>query len=380
MGPASADRSGSEVEERTRLVDVDVGLGGMRPRRSSRVSASPRLPLPCSESLVRLGFGFGFGLGRRTRALVRPAPPPRRAPRCRTGEPPFPRSGVGLGRVRSAAVVSTGSTGASSVLLSASASSSPRSKSEPPVPTSVAGGRDGARPAPASSSPTSNSEPPADSGSALSSGSARRHRGRTASRRMTRASRLGCRLSAASSAGVSKSDEPPEAFAAGLGSARSPARSRAVGSAFVSSVRSLSAVAVRPRARSAEAGGAAGGHLALDRGEQHLRDVEDLDLLAGLALVDRGGQPVGEHHPAERAADRDLVGAGGDRLGGAVDVDPLAEVLLHPHPGAAGAAAEGALGVARHLDERRRRAAPGAARAAARRRRCGGRCSRGRGR
>ena len=94
-----------------------------------------------------------------------------------------------------------------------------------------------------------------------------------------------------------------------------------------------------------------GGDLALDRGEQHLRHVEDLDLLAGLALGLLGGQPVGEHDPAERAADRDLVGAGLDGLDGAVHVDPLADVLLHPHARAAGAAAEGLLGVARHLDE-----------------------------
>ena len=63
-----------------------------------------------------------------------------------------------------------------------------------------------------------------------------------------------------------------------------------------------------------------------------------------------GGEPVVEHHPAERAADGDLVGAGGDGLAGAVLVDPLADPLLHPHPRAAGAAAEGPFGGSLHLD------------------------------
>src|SRR5262249_6790661 len=51
----------------------------------------------------------------------------------------------------------------------------------------------------------------------------------------------------------------------------------------------------------------AGGWLAPDRGEQHLGDVEHLDVLACLSGRLLGGQTVGEHHPAERAADRDLV-------------------------------------------------------------------------
>ena len=69
-----------------------------------------------------------------------------------------------------------------------------------------------------------------------------------------------------------------------------------------------------------------------------------------------------------------------DRLLGAVDVDPLADVLLHPHPGAAGAAAEGAFGATAPSRRTTPRAAPAAARAAARRPGCGGRGSTGRGR
>src|SRR5436190_2080060 len=41
--------------------------------------------------------------------------------------------------------------------------------------------------------------------------------------------------------------------------------------------------------------------------------------------------------------------AGRDRLLYPLGVDALADPLLHPHPRAAGPAAEGALGVARHL-------------------------------
>ena len=129
-----------------------------------------------------------------------------------------------------------------------------------------------------------------------------------------------------------------------------------VGVVWVSSPGSGSALVSSVRADGAPTGrGGAGGGLALHRGQQHLGDVEDLDLLAGVAVGLLGGEPVGEHHPAERAADGDLVGAGGDGLLGAVDVDPLAEVLLHPHPGTAGAAAEGAFGRPLHLDVRRSR-------------------------
>ena len=58
----------------------------------------------------------------------------------------------------------------------------------------------------------------------------------------------------------------------------------------------------------------------------------------------------------------------------------VADGLLHPHPRAAGAAAEGPLGVALHLRELGAGQHLRAARAAGCRRRCGGRCSTGRGR
>ena len=177
----------------------------------------------------------------------------------------------------------------------------------------------------------------------------------------------------------SNSDEPPLAFAAGPTSAVSVTvsavwvSSPGCGSALVSSLRPAA-----PEAAAASCGPRRG--LALHRRQQHLRDVEDLDLLAGAAVGLLGGQPVGEHHPAEGAADRDLVGAGRDGLLRAVDVDPLAEVLLHPHPGPAGAAAERAFLRPLHLDVRRTRQHLRAARAAGRRPGCAGPGSRGRGR
>src|SRR5450759_3004367 len=85
------------------------------------------------------------------------------------------------------------------------------------------------------------------------------------------------------------------------------------------------------------------------RRQQHLGDVDDLDALVGAGLRLVLGQPVGEHDPTEGAADRDTVCAGGQGFLGAVGVDPRAEVLLHPHPRAAGATAEGLLTLSRHL-------------------------------
>ena len=86
---------------------------------------------------------------------------------------------------------------------------------------------------------------------------------------------------------------------------------------------------------------------------------------------------VGDHHPAERATGGDRDGAGGQRLVYAFVVDPLADVLFHPHPRAAGAAAEAALGVPRHLGQRWR-PRPRSAHAAPRRPCCAGPGSRGR--
>ena len=65
----------------------------------------------------------------------------------------------------------------------------------------------------------------------------------------------------------------------------------------------------------------------------------------GLALPDG----VVEHDHAVGAGRPDHVGAGGQGLVGAFQVDPLADPLLHPHAGPAGAAAEAALPAAVHL-------------------------------
>ena len=77
--------------------------------------------------------------------------------------------------------------------------------------------------------------------------------------------------------------------------------------------------------------------------------------MAPAACLD--GDAVADHGGAERAADRDRVRAGGDGLLDPLDVDALADPLFHPHAGAAGAAAEGALAVAGHLGQLRRRPA-----------------------
>ena len=97
-------------------------------------------------------------------------------------------------------------------------------------------------------------------------------------------------------------------------------------------------------------GGLGGRDVALHGGEQHLRDIDDLDLRADtFGLL--GREPVGDHDATERAPDGDPLGARRESLLGAVHVDPRPELLLHPHPGAAGAAAEGLLLRALHLLE-----------------------------
>ena len=62
---------------------------------------------------------------------------------------------------------------------------------------------------------------------------------------------------------------------------------------------------------------------------------------------------VGRRQPAERAADDDLRRASVHRLLDTFMVQPLADVLFHPHPHAGGAAAQAAIGVPRHLGRRR---------------------------
>src|SRR4051794_30892326 len=103
----------------------------------------------------------------------------------------------------------------------------------------------------------------------------------------------------------------------------------------ISSRKEAGSRGIRASRRSPEGSGAA-----FDGGEEELGDVLDLDLFAGCAIGLFGGQAVGQHDSAEGAAGGDLVGAGGDGFVGAVEVDPGADLFFHPHPGAAGAAAE----------------------------------------
>ena len=65
-------------------------------------------------------------------------------------------------------------------------------------------------------------------------------------------------------------------------------------------------------------------------------------------------QPVADHDHAERARRGDGVGTGREHLAAPLAVDPRAARLLHPHPAAAGAAAERVLARLRHLGDRRR--------------------------
>ena len=92
------------------------------------------------------------------------------------------------------------------------------------------------------------------------------------------------------------------------------------------------------------------------------------------------GHRVAEHDEAERAGGGDDVGVEAERLVDALDVDPLADLLLHPHPRPAGAAAEAALLAAVHLLGAQARARWRGSRAAGCRPCCAGRGSTGRGR
>ena len=94
--------------------------------------------------------------------------------------------------------------------------------------------------------------------------------------------------------------------------------------------------------------GRRGGRL-LDRADEQLRHVDDLQRLLRLARALLRGHRVAEHDQAVRAARRDGVRIGAERLVDPLGVDPLADPLLHPHPRAAGAAAEAALLAAVHL-------------------------------
>src|SRR3954465_11708943 len=71
----------------------------------------------------------------------------------------------------------------------------------------------------------------------------------------------------------------------------------------------------------------------------HLGDVEHLDALFRAAVADA----VADHDGAERAGGGDGLGVGGQQLVDAVVVHARADLLLHPHAAAAGAAAEAVL-------------------------------------
>src|SRR5918998_5611461 len=81
----------------------------------------------------------------------------------------------------------------------------------------------------------------------------------------------------------------------------------------------------------------------LQRLREERRDVHHAEVVAALA------DAVVEHDGTERAGDGQRVGARLGRLPRALLVD-LAAALLHPHVGAAGAAAERALAASLHLD------------------------------
>src|SRR5713226_9609357 len=81
----------------------------------------------------------------------------------------------------------------------------------------------------------------------------------------------------------------------------------------------------------------------IDGFRQKGREVDDLQLRAGRA------HPVVEHYGAEGARDRQRFGSGAGRLTYALLVDGPAAPFLHEHARASGAAAEGALAIARHL-------------------------------
>src|SRR5699024_2812290 len=89
--------------------------------------------------------------------------------------------------------------------------------------------------------------------------------------------------------------------------------------------------------------------LTLDRTQQQLGNVHDLErvrgLTGGLLLVDR----ITQHDLAERARGGDGVGVGGQRLVHPFGIDALTDPLFHPHASTTGTAAETTFLVAVHL-------------------------------
>src|SRR5664279_878509 len=82
---------------------------------------------------------------------------------------------------------------------------------------------------------------------------------------------------------------------------------------------------------------------------QDLGHIEHPHVLARPAVGLLGSDGVRQHHHAEWAGGRDQVRIESERLLGAFDVDPLADLLLDPEAGTTGAAAEAAFLAAVHL-------------------------------
>src|SRR5690606_16302525 len=77
---------------------------------------------------------------------------------------------------------------------------------------------------------------------------------------------------------------------------------------------------------------------------EHHRQIPDDDVVSAEFL-----HAVVDHDVAIGAGDRHLGGTGFERLLGTLDVDLLADVLLHPEAGTAGATAQGPRPVPTHL-------------------------------
>src|SRR4029077_10542599 len=82
-------------------------------------------------------------------------------------------------------------------------------------------------------------------------------------------------------------------------------------------------------------GGGGGG---TDRTGEELGDVDDFERVRGVAWALFRGDGVAEHDQAVPAGSGDGVGVQGEGFLDPLGVDPLADSLFHPHPGAAGAA------------------------------------------
>src|SRR5580658_1653610 len=97
------------------------------------------------------------------------------------------------------------------------------------------------------------------------------------------------------------------------------------------------------------AGAARAGGLEGDGTDQQLRDVDYFEAVLGFAGSLLGRDRIAEHDQAVRAGGGDGVRVQLEGLVDPLGVDPLADPLFHPHPGAARAAAEPAVLAPVHL-------------------------------